>query len=71
MSMRHTILRSGIGTPRVVGGDKYLCCALSLCRSLAMNVHAVRNLTGWYGYSLCCGVMINGHVVHHPRVVVW
>ena len=24
-----------------------------------MNGYAVRNLTGWYGYTPCCGVMIN------------
>ena len=45
--------------PALWRDDKYPYCVIRLCRGLAMNGYAVRNLTGWYGYTPCCGVMIN------------
>ena len=36
-----------------------------------MDAHDARNLTLWHGYTPRRGLMINGHVVHHPRVVAW
>ena len=45
--------------------------ALSLCRGLEMNVHVVRNPTGWYGHTPYYGVMINGHVAHNLYAVAW
>ena len=34
-----------------------------------MNGDVTRNSMLWYGHTPCYGVLINGHVLHYPRVV--
>ena len=49
--------------------DKYPCCLPSLCRGVAMNGDVARNPTWRCGHTPYYGVLINGHVLHYPRVV--
>ena len=41
--------------------NAYISCyrASSLCRGVIMSGDAARNPTGWYGYTPCCGTVIN------------